>query len=120
MALAERDITVEGHGVHLWEGGDGFPILMLHGSGPGAGTVGNWRLVLEPLAARYRITATDLIGFGASGRKAQEPYFDLPLWRRQAQAVLALLPGDEVGVIGHSSRRASRSGSPWTIRASPG
>ena len=28
---------------------------MLHGSGPGAGTIGNWRLVLEPLAARYRI-----------------------------------------------------------------
>ena len=55
MALAERDITVEGHRVHLWEGGEGFPILMLHGSGPGAGTIGNWRLVLEPLAARYRI-----------------------------------------------------------------
>ena len=53
---------------------------MLHGSGPGAGTIGNWRLVLEPLAARYRITATDLIGFGASGRKTEEPYFDLPLW----------------------------------------
>ena len=102
MALVERDITVEGHRVHVWEGGEGFPILMLHGSGPGAGTIGNWRLVLEPLAARYRIVATDLIGFGASGRKAEEPYFDLPLWRRQAQAALDLLPAGEVGVIGHS------------------
>ena len=73
MALAERDITVEGHRVHLWEGGEGFPILMLHGSGPGAGTIGNWRLVLEPLAARYRIAATDLIGFGASGGKSRSP-----------------------------------------------
>ena len=105
MALAERDIDVEGHRVHIWEGGAGFPILMLHGSGPGAGTIGNWRLVLEPLAARYRIVATDLIGFGASGRKKREPYFDLPLWRRQAQAVLDLLPRGEdgdAGVIGHS------------------
>ena len=102
MELAERDISVEGHRVHLWEGGAGFPILMLHGSGPGAGTVGNWRLVLEPLAARYRIVATDLIGFGASGRKREEPYFDLPLWRRQAQALLDLLPEGEAGVIGHS------------------
>ena len=102
MALAERDITVEGHRVHIWEGGEGFPILMLHGSGPGAGTIGNWRLVLEPLAACYRIMATDLIGFGASGRKQHEPYFDLPLWRRQAQAALDLLPAGEVGVIGHS------------------
>ena len=102
MVLAERDITVEGHRVHIWEGGEGFPILMLHGSGPGAGTIGNWRLVLEPLAARYRILATDLIGFGASGRKEQEPYFDLPLWRRHVQAVLDLLPAGDVGVIGHS------------------
>ena len=37
MALTERDIAVEGHRVHVWEGGEGFPILMLHGSGPGAG-----------------------------------------------------------------------------------
>lgn len=102
MALAERDIDVEGHRVHLWEGGEGFPILMLHGSGPGAGTVGNWRLVLEPLAARYRIVAADLIGFGASGRKAAEPFFDLALWRCQARAVLALLPAGKAGVIGHS------------------
>ena len=102
MALAERDIALEGHRVHIWEGGQGFPILMLHGSGPGAGTVGNWRLVLEPLVGRYRIVATDLIGFGASGRKEQEPYFDLPLWRRQAQAALDLLPAGDTGVIGHS------------------
>ena len=102
MALAERDIAVEGHRVHLWEGGEGSPVLMLHGSGPGAGTIGNWRLVIEPLAARYRIVATDLIGFGASGRKAEEPFFDLPLWRRQAQAVLDLLPAGDAGVIGHS------------------
>ena len=92
MTLAERDIDFEGHRVHVWEGGEGFPLLMLHGSGPGAGTVANWRLVLEPLAARYRIVAADLVGFGASGRKREEPYFDLPLWRRQARAVLGLLP----------------------------
>jgi 2-hydroxymuconate-semialdehyde hydrolase len=102
MALAERDITFEDHQVHLWEGGEGFPVLMLHGSGPGAGTVGNWRLVLEPLTARYRIMAADLVGFGASGRKPEEPYFDVPLWRRQAQALLDLLPEGDVGVIGHS------------------
>ena len=48
-------------------GGKGFPILMIHGSGPGASTQGNWRLVLDPLADRYQIYAMDLIGFGESG-----------------------------------------------------
>ena len=85
MALTEQDIEFEGNSVHFWEGGSGFPILMLHGSGPGAGTMGNWRFVLEPLAESYHVLATDLIGFGESGRKHEEPYFDIGLWRRQQQ-----------------------------------
>ncbi len=102
MALTEQDIDFEGHAVHYWQGGSGFPILMLHGSGPGAGTMGNWRFVLEPLAASYQVLATDLIGFGESGRKREEPYFDLGLWRRQVQFMLDRLPEGPAGIIGHS------------------
>jgi 2-hydroxymuconate-semialdehyde hydrolase len=102
VALNEFDVMVGGLRAHAWEGGTGFPILLLHGSGPGAGTIGNWRLVLEPLAARYRVLATDLIGFGQSGRKPAEPYFDLALWLAQAEAMLERLPAGPVGIIGHS------------------
>jgi 2-hydroxymuconate-semialdehyde hydrolase len=102
VALREIDVEAAGHRVHAWEGGTGFPVLMLHGSGPGAGTIGNWRLVLEPLAARYHVLATDLIGFGQSARKRAEPYFDLDLWLAQAQAMLARLPAGPIGIIGHS------------------
>jgi 2-hydroxymuconate-semialdehyde hydrolase len=58
--------------------------------------------VLEPLAERYHVLAADLIGFGESGRKREEPYFDLGLWRRQAQFLLDRLPGGPAGIIGHS------------------
>ena len=102
MALAESDTSFEGIGVHLWEGGSGFPILMIHGSGPGASTLGNWRLVLEPLAARYHVIAIDLIGFGLSGRKKQPPYLDFDLWLRQAESALTRFADREVGIIGHS------------------
>ncbi len=102
MNLNERDLDFEGISIHLWEGGEGFPILMLHGSGPGAGTTGNWRYVLEPLSERYHIIASDLVGFGESGRKTDKPFFDMDLWRRQAQFLLDLLPEGPVGVIGHS------------------
>ena len=102
MALTEQDIEFEGNSVHFWEGGSGFPILMLHGSGPGAGTMGNWRFVLEPLAESYHVLATDLIGFGESGRKREEPYFDIDLWLRQAQFMLDRLPYGPAGSIGHS------------------
>lgn len=102
MKLNERNVDFEGISIHIWEGGHGFPILMLHGSGPGAGTTGNWRYVLEPLSQRYHIIAADLVGFGESGRKTKKPFFDIDLWRRQAQFLLDLLPEGPVGVIGHS------------------
>ena len=102
MALAQRDIDFEGHRVRIFEGGSGFPLLLLHGTGPGTSTIGNFAKILEPLADRYQILAADLIGFGLSGGKDALPYFDFALWCRQAQHLLDLLPAGKVGVFGHS------------------
>jgi 2-hydroxymuconate-semialdehyde hydrolase len=100
--LESKFTEVEGIRVHYWEGGRGFPVLMLHGVGPGTSIQGNYGPVLEPLAARCRVIAPDLIGFGSSHRKPTPPYFDVELWLRQAQAMLALLPPGPCGVAGHS------------------
>ncbi len=100
--LESKTTTFEGLKVHYWEGGSGFPVLMLHGVGPGTSIQGNFGPVLEPLAAKCRIVATDLIGFGASGRKPAPPFFDLDLWLRQAETMLELLPPGECGIAGHS------------------
>ena len=100
--LESKYTEVEGIRVHYWEGGAGFPVLMLHGVGPGTSIQGNYGPVLEPLAARCRIVAPDLIGFGGSHRRRAQPYFDVELWLRQAQAMLALLPPGPCGVAGHS------------------
>lgn len=100
--LVSKTAKIEGIEVHFWEGGQGFPLLMIHGVGPGTSIQGNFGPVLEPLAGRCRIVAIDLIGFGASGRKPAPPYFDLDLWLRQAEAMLAYLPDGECGVAGHS------------------
>jgi 2-hydroxymuconate-semialdehyde hydrolase len=102
VKLREYDIEFEAIGVHAWEGGDGFPLLLMHGSGPGVSTIGNWRHVLQPLAERYHVLAFDLIGFGLSGRKPSEPYFDLELWQRQARHMLARLGSGPAGIIAHS------------------
>lgn len=100
--MQEKSFDFRGIPAHYLEGGAGYPILMIHGSGPGASTLGNFRLVLEPLAARYHVFAMDLIGFGKSGRKPAPPYFDFPLWLEQCGEMLRKIPGDRVGVIGHS------------------
>jgi 2-hydroxymuconate-semialdehyde hydrolase len=94
---------MDGVKIHCYEGGSGYPILLIHGSGPGTASASNWAHVLEPLSKRYRVLAMDLIGYGLSGRKPRQPYFDLPMWVRQAQFVLDhLAPRGPVGVIGHS------------------
>lgn len=102
MPLTEKDTSFENIAVHYWEGGKGLPLLLVHGSGPGASTMGNWRLVLEPLAERYHVIAVDLIGFGLSGRKKQPPYFDFDLWLRQAAFMLDLFEEKELNILGHS------------------
>lgn len=100
--MVEEQFDFEGVSVNYYHLGKGQPLLLLHGSGPGASSVGNWRSVLEPLAQHFDVYAMDLIGFGKSGRKKSEPYFDYDLWVRQAAAMLEKIPGQRVGVIGHS------------------
>ena len=104
MELIQHDTTFEGIPVRYWEAGNAAspPLLLLHGSGPGAATHGNWRLVLGPLAEHFHVIAGDLIGFGQSGRKPAPPYFDYPLWSRQSAFLLGLFGRDQVNVIGHS------------------
>jgi 2-hydroxymuconate-semialdehyde hydrolase len=93
---------IEGYKVHLWEGGSGFPVLILHGVGPGTSIVGNYGPVLEPLAERCRVVAADLIGFGESERKTAPPYFDVDLWVRQGLTLLDRLGDGPCGIAGHS------------------
>jgi len=57
---------------------------------------------MQPLAERFHVFAMDLIGFGLSGRKPAPPFFDFQLWLRQCGEMIARMPGDRVGVIGHS------------------
>lgn len=102
MTFVEQDLEFEDYRIHTWEGGSGFPVLLLHGTGPGTSTIGNYVKIMEPLAARYRVFAADQIGFGHSGRKSTEPYFDFDLWVRQAQFLLDRLEGSAVGIFGHS------------------
>ena len=103
MPMREFDVDFEGMSVHCYEGGSGYPILMLHGSGAGTSSSSNWALVLEDLAQHYHVLAADLLGFGLSARKTTGPYFDLDLWQRQAQFLLDRFPRSiNVGFIGHS------------------
>jgi 2-hydroxymuconate-semialdehyde hydrolase len=100
--LNEEKFDFEGIPVTFYRAGEGPTLLMLHGSGPGASSVGNWSKVMSPLARDYQVLAMDLVGFGKSGRKSRPPFFDYDLWLRQARALLDLSGQAQVGVIAHS------------------
>ena len=103
MDYERKTTTIEKHGIAYWEAGDGPPLLLMHGSGPGASTLGYWKDLLAPLAEHFHVIAYDLIGFGQSDRKSVRPYFDTGLWVRQARHMTTLFRDSAVNILGHSA-----------------
>lgn len=52
--------------MHYYEAGEGHPLLMLHGSGPGATGWSNFGPNMRELATKYRCIAVDMPGWGKS------------------------------------------------------
>jgi pimeloyl-ACP methyl ester carboxylesterase len=63
MPPRERTISVGGVDVHVWVGGRGAPLLVLHGAGGNRG----FTRALTALAERYTVWAPTHPGFGRSG-----------------------------------------------------
>jgi len=61
-------LTVRDARVHLFEGGEGEPVLYLHG----AGTTNVWLPFHARLAAACRVLAPDLLGFGRSPKPTSD------------------------------------------------
>jgi 4,5:9,10-diseco-3-hydroxy-5,9,17-trioxoandrosta-1(10),2-diene-4-oate hydrolase len=58
-----------GHRIHIKEAGSGPALVFLHGSGPGASGLSNFRQNVEAfVAAGYRVILPDLLGYGASSK----------------------------------------------------
>src|SRR5690606_27695706 len=101
-AVEQHDLDVAGTTMRCYEGGAGFPLVVVHGSGPGVDTISNFGRVLEPLADRYHVLAFDLVGFGRSGGKPEAPYFDMDVWCAQVDRAIEHLGAPKVGLVGHS------------------
>ena len=87
-----RIIGAAGRDIFVVEVGEGPPLLMLHGGGPGATGMSNFSRNIPTLADRFRVIAPDMPGYGRSskGLDRKDPFGDL------ARAMLGLL--DALGV----------------------
>lgn len=62
--FAEREVEWRGARLRYAVGGDGTPLVLVHGLG---GTIENWRALAPSLAAGHRVLVPDLPGHGRSG-----------------------------------------------------
>ena len=91
-ALREQTVNVAGKPMFVAEAGDGPPVVMLHGGGPGASGVSNYSRNIDSLAEHFRVIVPDLPGYGrsAKGVDQSDPFGYL------ADMIRGLL--DELGV----------------------
>ncbi|MCK8435524.1 alpha/beta fold hydrolase [Streptomyces sp. D2-8] len=64
--MQETTYDIGGRKIFAAETGDGPPVLLLHGGGPGASGVSNYGRNVAELAKEYRVIVPDLPGYGRS------------------------------------------------------
>jgi 2-hydroxy-6-oxo-octa-2,4-dienoate hydrolase len=81
--------------------GEGAPVVLLHGSGPGVSAWTNWRRVMPALADDFRVVAPDMAGFGYTERNPDLTY-DIKLWVKHLIAILDALNIERASLVGNS------------------
>lgn len=73
--------------IHVTEAGSGYPVILLHGGGPGASGLSNYGRNIGALAQHFRVIVPDMPGYGAStkGINRNDPFGDL------AEGILAMM-----------------------------
>jgi pimeloyl-ACP methyl ester carboxylesterase len=86
---------------HYHDVGEGAPVVLLHGSGPGVSAWANWQHTMPALARDARVLALDLVGYGASERPGDVRY-SLRTWTDHVWSFLDALGLEQVALVGNS------------------
>ncbi len=95
-----KSLVFDGNTTNFHDLGDGKPLLLVHGSGPGVTAWANWRLNIPELAKTFRVVAPDMFGFGYSDSKGRIEHKQI--WVDQIAGVLDRLGIDKVCMVGNS------------------
>ena len=87
--------------INVHDVGEGEPILLIHGSGPGVTAWANWRGVIPVLSKRARVVAPDMLGFGYTSCPPDMP-LNVDAWVKQLTDLLDALDLPRVSVVGNS------------------
>lgn len=90
-------IDLDGHSTHYIEKGSGSPVILVHGF---FYDTYMWHKNIEALAARFKVYAIDLWGFGYSTREPMD--YGYPLYARQLLAFMDALGIRKASLVGQS------------------
>ena len=94
-----RYADLEPYRIHYYEAGEGHPIVLLHGSGPGATGWSNFSSTIPLLAGTNRVIAVDMPGWGRSDTQTEEGGRDHPA---NLIALLDHLGIEKAALVGNS------------------
>lgn len=95
--LPHRLLDVLGVETFLYDGGEGSPVVLIHGYGD---TADGWRRVVPGLLESHRVIALDVPPFGRSGQPGVRRLMEF--YKEFFPALFAQLGLDSATVIGHS------------------
>jgi 4,5:9,10-diseco-3-hydroxy-5,9,17-trioxoandrosta-1(10),2-diene-4-oate hydrolase len=95
-------VELDGLTMAYHEAGDGEPLIMLHGSGPGVSAWANFRHNLAGFAGRFRTIMPDLPGFGGSDLPSELDEMYFPAAARRIARLMDHLGIESAGFIGNS------------------
>lgn len=94
-------VDVNGIATNYHDVGEGSPVVLIHGSGPGVTAWANWRLTLPELGTRFRVVAPDVLGFGHTEPPAGTEY-SMDAWTDHLLGFLDALGLERVSLVGNS------------------
>lgn len=97
--FSELDVPGPRGPIRVYEGGEGPPLVLVHGFGDRAM---GWRSVLMPLSGDFRVIAPDLAGHGESAPPPSEPLSLADTLESLRCVIEDRAPGEPVVLVGNS------------------
>jgi pimeloyl-ACP methyl ester carboxylesterase len=96
-----RSLVANGVTTNYLTAGNGFPVVLIHGSGPGVSAYSNWRLTIPALAEDFTVYAPDVVGFGFTSRPHHIEY-SMDTWVSHLIGFLDALGLAKAHLVGNS------------------
>ena len=106
-----RYVDAGGQHTHYVEAGDSHAptVVLVHGGGAGADSIGNWRYTIPSLVDDYHVIAVDMLGFGRTAKPESFEYSQAAR-NRHLLDFLHALRLERVALVGNSMGGATALG----------